>query len=207
MKRKQAIGFYSKGKGKRRKVIPITRSSGRKRSGTFKIKAGKVTSQQSLIQYKQPPKHYDVEAQTPSLATLRNIESTFPKNLTDAQLVKKYGQLKSTKRDYINGNLSNSYFRGIADSGGVTGKVPKDAYAISNNLDYSINEYEQEIKKRNLKYSLTLLSPKRKKSTKAKIKKVRCECGLWFNPREIVRHSYSCSKFHKKWGSQIISAR
>jgi len=46
-----------------------------------------------------------------------------------------------------------------------------------------------------------LEKPKKKEIVKPPIvKKVRCECGKWFLPSEIVRHSYECDKFSERWG-------
>jgi len=100
-------------------------------------------------------KCHDLSVSTPSPSTLSNIERTQPSSLTDKQLVTQYGKLKSAKNDYIHGVLPNSYFRGVADVGGVTGKVPKDVFLFTN-LDLTIEEFKNEIKKRNVCYSLII---------------------------------------------------
>lgn len=89
-----------------------------------------------------------VNKNLPSLSTLKKIESLIHlEKLSDKQLRKRYKQLKTTRRAWIGGRLPSTFYRGIADAGGVTGKVPKDVYAFTN-LDPTIRDFEKEIQKR-----------------------------------------------------------
>lgn len=89
-----------------------------------------------------------VNKNLPSLATLKNIESLVHlEKLSDKQLTKRYKQLQTTKRAWIGGRLPNTFYRGVADPGGVTGKVPKDVYAFTN-LDPTMRDFEKEMQGR-----------------------------------------------------------
>ena len=94
-------------------------------------------------------KRKNVKAYTIRLSTLERIEAFLPKTLNNKRLIKKYGSLIATKQAYIRGNLSSDYYRGVADAGGVTGKVPKNVFALVN-LDYTIEEFRGELRKRGL---------------------------------------------------------
>lgn len=100
-------------------------------------------------------KCYDFTTHSPSPSTLKNIQTIKPKTLTNKELIRKFGQLKAVKMDYVRGTLSNKYYRRVIDPGGVTGKVPKDVFLFTN-LDPTIKDFKTEIKKRNLCYSLII---------------------------------------------------
>jgi len=163
----KVVGFYSKGKGRKRKVHPITESGGTRVPKGMTVRdqyrhAIKQTTQRSLNSFAKPKsRRYEVEVCTPSPSSLKNIESLRPDGLTDGQLIKRFGELKATKRDYVRGQLSNEYYVKVADPGGVEGKVPKDVFLFTN-LDPTIKDFQKEIKKRNLehRYNIIIEQPK-----------------------------------------------
>ena len=103
------------------------------------------------------PKTKFINVSIPSSAKLKDIETTTPSNLNDDRVMKDYAYLKATRHFFIRGELPDEYFDGITDAGGVTGRVPKDVF-LTSNLDSTIEDYSQEIKKRGIKndYIITI---------------------------------------------------
>lgn len=93
-----------------------------------------------------------ISVTVPSVTTLKNCVYNFPKELTDTELIRKYGQLKAANVAWINGKLPASYY-GLS----MYGRVPVCAATLSQ-LTSTIEEYEAEIEKRKLfeKFELTV---------------------------------------------------
>ena len=101
-----------------------------------------------------PKKCLDVNVTVPSPSSLNNTIRLHAKSLTDKQLITKYGQLKAAKKAWVYRTLPSKYFVGIADPY-ATGKVPKDVMSLVN-IDPTIEDFQKEIKKRNICYQLTI---------------------------------------------------
>lgn len=88
----------------------------------------------------------------PSATTLKNCVYSIPNELSDEQLIRKYGQLVAGNKAWINGKLPPTYY-GIS----MYGRVPLDSWTLSQ-LSSTITEYKAEIEKRNLfeKFELTV---------------------------------------------------
>jgi len=80
----------------------------------------------------------------PSITVLKSCVYDFPKELSNEQLIRKYGQLKAANSAWINGKLPLSYY-----ALSMYGRIPKDASTLAQ-LSSIIKEYEEEIEKRNL---------------------------------------------------------
>ena len=91
----------------------------------------------------------------PSLPMLQRIHTEMPSKLTNRQLIRKYASLKATKIAWTKNSLPNSFYVGVADAGGVTGRVPKDVMALVN-IDETLSVFSKEIKKRNLKFDIII---------------------------------------------------
>jgi hypothetical protein len=99
----------------------------------------------------------DIDVGVPSLHLLKNIHSQIPNKLSDSALIRYYAYLKAARLSFIQCVLPKEYYEGIADAGGVTGRVPKDVFALTN-IDYTLDEFQKEVSKRKLmdKYSLMI---------------------------------------------------
>lgn len=88
----------------------------------------------------------------PTNNVLKSCVYSIPENLTDTQLIRKYGQLKAANTAWINGKLPPSFY-GLS----MYGRVPNDPQVLSE-LSTTIKEYEHEVNKRNLfeKFELTV---------------------------------------------------
>jgi hypothetical protein len=88
----------------------------------------------------------------PTINVLKSCVYSIPENLTDEQLIRKYGQLKAANTAWINGKLPASYY-GLS----MYGRVPNNPQVLSE-LSTTIIEYESEINKRKLfeKFELTV---------------------------------------------------
>lgn len=80
----------------------------------------------------------------PSVATLKNCVYSFPKELPDEKLIRKYGQLKAANFAWINGKLPQNYYQLS-----IYGRVPVCATVLAQ-LTNTISEFEAEIKSRSL---------------------------------------------------------
>ena len=91
----------------------------------------------------------------PSYSIAQRIARENPTLLSDKVLVNTYAKACAIHYANHQNRLPQGYFNGVIDSGGVTGRVPRDMW-LQSNMAWSVGELKKEIERRNLNNAFTI---------------------------------------------------